>query len=269
MPVICHNGRFLDADAPVIAGSNPAFKWGEGLFETMKLVDGRILLAARHWARLHNGLDRLGMNAGALQVAVLENLLHELAARNQCEGAARLRLQVYREGAGLGFVAEASPLDPADLSWNERGWSIGLFPDARIAADTLSPLKRSNYLPYLLATRFAEEQGLDECLLLNAWERPADGARTNIFIVRRAVIQTPPLTEGGVAGVMRAHLLEWLHRQGQAVLETELTVADLLAADEIFLTNALKGIRWVGRFGQHAYRADVSMRLYEELQATF
>ncbi|RYY92670.1 MAG: hypothetical protein EOO11_20970, partial [Chitinophagaceae bacterium] len=110
MPLICHNGRFVDATAPVLDAANPAFKWGEGLFETMRMQNGTIPLAARHGARLQEGLERLGLNAAALQQPVLENLLEELARRNDCSAAARLRLQVYRDGGGLGFVAEATPL---------------------------------------------------------------------------------------------------------------------------------------------------------------
>ncbi|RYY86801.1 MAG: hypothetical protein EOO15_13550, partial [Chitinophagaceae bacterium] len=168
MPLLCHNGRFVDTLAPVLQGDNPSFKWGEGLFETMRMLDGTIPLAQRHWARLQNGLARLEMNEAALQPAVLENILRELALRNECSEAARLRLQVYREGAGLGFVAEALPLDDADATWNERGWEIEVYPDARIAPDAFSPLKRANYLPYLLAARRAADSGVDECFLLNA-----------------------------------------------------------------------------------------------------
>jgi branched-chain amino acid aminotransferase len=269
MSLICHNGRFIDADAPALTGTNPAFKWGEGLFETMKLREGRILLAARHWTRLQTGLQRLLMNESALQVPALENLLSELALRNNCLDGARLRLQVYREGAGLGFVAEAQALDAADDSWNEQGWTIEIYPDARIAADNLSMLKRSHYLPFLMAGRFANEQGYDECLLLNAWGRVCEGARSNIFIVRSAAILTPPLSEGCVDGVMRRHLLELLAAEGQPVQEAELSMEDILAADEVFLTNALKGIRWVSRFRQKAYRNDIARAIYERLPATF
>jgi branched-chain amino acid aminotransferase len=269
MAIICHNGRFVDADAPVLCGDNPAFKWGEGLFETMKLRDGRILLGERHWARLQTGAQRLAMNDAALQTTVLGNILVELAIRNGCRDAARLRLQVYREGAGLGFVAEAVPLPLSDASWNEQGWTIEVYPDARIAADAFSMLKRSNYLPYLLAGRFAQEHALNETLLLNAWGRPCEGAHTNLFIVRGDTVVTPPLSEGCVDGVMRRHLIELLAKESSPVTEAEMTIEDVLAADEVFLTNALKGIRWVSRFRKKTYGSRVAKGLYERLQASF
>ena len=269
MPFICHNGRFLDAATPVLDAGNPAFKWGEGLFETMRLQNGRIPLAARHWARLQDGLARLGLNAAALQHSVLGNLLRELALRNGCSEAARLRLQVYREGAGLGFVAEAAPLEAAEAGFNERGWQIEVYPDARIAADAFSSLKRTQYLPYLLASRRALDTGMDECLLLNAWGRVCDGARTNVFVVKGNDILTPPLSEGSIDGVLRRHLLELLTADGQPAREEVLTMEDLLAADEVFLTNALKGIRWVGRFRQRSYGHSRARALFHRLGEPF
>ncbi|GAB4091191.1 aminotransferase class IV [Flaviaesturariibacter terrae] len=269
MPLICHNGRFVDASAPVLPGDNPAFKWGEGLFETMRMTQGQIPLARRHWARLEEGLTRLGMNDAALQPAVLENLLGELALRNKCQERARLRLQVYREGAGLGFVAEAAPLDGADAGWNERGWQIEVFADARIAADAFSSLKRSNYLPYVLAARRAADLGIDECFLVNAWGNVCDGARTNLFVVTNGQLRTPPLSEGPIDGVLRRQLLELRAQEGEPVEEVPLTMEDLLAADEIFLTNALRGIRWVGRFRQRNYGCAVSRDLYARLGEPF
>ncbi|TCZ67715.1 aminotransferase class IV [Flaviaesturariibacter aridisoli] len=269
MPLICHNGRFLDAATPVLDAANPAFRWGEGLFETMRMHNGTIPLAARHWARLQDGLERLGLNAAALQQPVLENLLEELARRNDCSAAARLRLEVYRDGSGLGFVAEATALDAADAGLNERGWQVEVFPDARIAADAFSSLKRSCYLPYLLAARRAADTSMDECLLLNAWGRVCDGARSSVFVVRGNDIVTPPLSEGAIDGVLRRHLIDTLAAEGRPVREEALTMEDLLAADELFLTNALKGIRWAARFRSRTYGNTRARPLYERLGEPF
>ncbi|RZA15283.1 MAG: hypothetical protein EOP93_17170, partial [Lysobacteraceae bacterium] len=182
--------------------------------------------------------------------------------------AARLRLQVYRDGGGLGFVAEATPLDAADAGFNERGWQVEIFPDARIAADAFSSLKRSCYLPYLLAARRAADTGMDECLL-NAWGRVCDGARSSVFVVRGSDIVTPPLSEGAIDGVLRRHLIEALAAEDRPVREEALTMEDLLAADELFLTNALKGIRWAARFRNRTYGNTRARQLYERLGEPF
>jgi len=269
MQLVCHNGRFVDARAPLLEAANPAFRWGEGLFETMKLLTGRICLAERHWSRLYAGLRLLELNDAALQAPVLQNLLPELALRNGCADAARLRLTVFREGGGLGFIAEAVPLPADDLHWNNRGWQLGLYPGARIACDEYAQLKSVGYLPYLRAARYAEAQELDECCLLNAHGRICETARMNLFLVRDGRVLTPPLEEGCIAGVMRTHLIDLLQKQGVPVSEEPLHTDDLLQADEVFLTNALKGIRWVACFGDRQYESAWSRRFYDWLQATF
>ncbi|RYY39220.1 MAG: hypothetical protein EOO08_11900 [Chitinophagaceae bacterium] len=269
MPLLCHNGRFADTLDPVLAGDNPSFKWGEGLFETMRMAAGEIPLMHLHWARLQQGLTRLGMNDAALQRSVLENILRELALRNECAAAGRLRLHLYREGAGLGFVAEAAPLAAADHGWNERGWSIEVFADARIAPDAYSSLKRANYLPYLLAARRAADTGVDECFLLNAQGNVCDAARGNVFVVRGGIVQTPPLSEGAIDGVLRRHLMSLLAAAGRPVQELGLTMEDLLEAEELFITNAVKGIRWVARFRQRTYAHAVCKELYGLLGQPF
>jgi branched-chain amino acid aminotransferase len=269
MPLICYNGRFIDSDEPVLLAGNAAFKWGEGLFETMKLVEGHILLAGLHWARLKNGLEVLGLNAAALQPVVLENLLVQLALRNSCTEAARLRLQVFAEGAGLGFVAEAQPLAAADWGWEERGWTIGVFDEARKTTDCFSALKSSAYLPYRLASRFAEEHGWDDCLVLNSEGRPCESSKMNLFWLRDGVWFTPPLCEGCIEGVMRGHLLSVLADHHVGVEEAAVTLDELRNAEEICLTNALKGVRWVRQWDERIYAGKKGQEIFMLLQSTF
>lgn len=266
MAYIYHNGTFHPADAAMLPVSNPAFRFGEGLFETMRLGPHGIPLWELHMERLRTGMERLGWQQEGPPVAALYEELQELVARNGCAGAARIRLTVYRAGERAEIVGEARPLDPDDAGWNERGWQVEVYPDARKAADAFSALKLTSYLPYLMAARRAAEQGLDECLVLNSWGQVCESARMNLFIVRGGEIATPPLSEGCIDGVMRRHLLRQLEGAGTPVRETPLTMDDLLAADELFLTNSVKGIRWVERFRSRAYTARRARELYAGLR---
>ena len=127
MPLVCHNGFFLDAETPLFVASNAAFKWGDGVFETMRLVAGGISMFAEHFERLERSLRQLEMSSRALDKVSLEKLLIELSERNECSKAARVRLQLYREGTGVGFVAEAIPLPPDDLVPEESNTRRCLF----------------------------------------------------------------------------------------------------------------------------------------------
>ena len=116
-----------------------------------------------------------------------------------------------------------------------------------------------------MGAKWAKISGLDECLILNAWERVADTGIHNLFYILEDVLYTPPLSEGGVAGVMRRYVMEHY-----PVVERAVTPAELETASEVFLTNAIAGVRWVDRFRVTAYghgrSAEIGRHLEESLQ---
>lgn len=145
-------------------------------------------------------------------------------------------------------LIETFPLERAFSSPDAPGLDIGVYPEGRKAMDVFANLKSNNYLLYVMGAAWAREQGFGECLVLNARERVADASTSNVFAVMNGEICTPPLSEGGVAGVTRRLLLERF-----PIREQPLEVADLLAADELFVTNAIQGIRWVRRLMDKTY----------------
>ena len=104
-----------------------------------------------------------------------------------------------------------------------------------------------------MAALWAKENKLNDALLLNCNNNIADSTIANIFIIKNGVIKTPALTEGCVAGVMRKHIIETLQQQNIEVAETIVNIDDIATADEVFLTNAIKGIMWVRQFGNSNY----------------
>jgi branched-chain amino acid aminotransferase len=144
-------------------------------------------------------------------------------------------------------------LAPGNSELNEEGLVIDVFPAGRKSCDYFSSLKSNNYLVYVMAALYARQHQLNDCLVLNTYNRIADSTIANLFYCRQGLIYTPPLTEGGVAGVMRRHLLEVLPKAGFNVQEKVTTREDLEGAEEVFLTNALKGIKWVKSLGAATY----------------
>jgi len=98
---------------------------------------------------------------------------------------------------------------------------------------------------------------------LNIHERIADTTIANIWIVKDGIIKTPALTEGCVSGTLRKHLLNCCHKDGLPVAETSITVEDALQASELFLTNAIQGVKWVKQLHTSHYQYNISKRLYE------
>jgi branched-chain amino acid aminotransferase len=162
-------------------------------------------------------------------------------------------------------IIQAEPLAKDYLALNEAGFTIDVCPGVQKSCDTLSNLKSNNYLPYVMAAQYARQNQLNDCLVLNVHNRICDGTIANVFRIHQNTIYTPPLAEGGVAGVMRRYLLMELPKAGYTVHEKICTPEDLETANEVFLTNALFGIRWVGKFRNKVY----SNKLVAELHTQF
>src|SRR5215208_3477682 len=153
MDLVCLNGKFLPSDEPLFTVQNRSFKWGDGVFETIKVSKGKIQMYQFHFDRLFLSLRLLQMelNETADQKNLTANIL-ELCNRNKCGVLARVRLAVYRDQENkAGYVVEAVPLSEEVNHWNERGLKIDLYPYARKNPDAFSNLKTANFLPYVLA----------------------------------------------------------------------------------------------------------------------
>jgi branched-chain amino acid aminotransferase len=259
MSEICLDGRILPADEPALRVDNRGYRYGDGLFETMKVYEERILLASFHFERFFSGLRLLEIEIPVhLTAEKLTEHVLQLCGRNKCAGLARVRLSAFRGHGGpydgdvqLHYVIEAWPLRASIHQLNENGVVMGIYPEARKSCDLFSALKSANYLPYIMGAQYAKHRQWNDSLILNTEGRVADTTISNIFIIKGKRIMTPPLSEGPVEGVMRRHLLE----SCPGAMEKALTIEEMMEADEIFLTNAISGIRWVGecqgkRFGR-------------------
>lgn len=272
MNQVCVNGKFLAIGQPTLAVDNKSYRYGDGVFETLKIFKGQILLESLHFDRFFKGLDTLGfVHPVHFTREHIRQLILLLVDKNRCGELARVRLTAYRGNGGIydgeidtHFTIESWPLTAAANKMNENGLDIGVYPDARKSTDLFSSLKSANYLPYVMAAHYAKKQKWNDALVLNTQARLADASIANFFIVRHGVIITPPLSEGCVAGVMRQYLLDRIE-----VIEQPLLPTDLLTADEIFLTNAISGIRWVKHCEGKDYGKKTSVEIFAEHIATF
>lgn len=265
------NGKIQPGDKPALLVSNRGYRYGDGLFETIKVINGKILLAQYHFERLFSGLSLLKFEIPKLFTAVkLTEEILGLCKKNECEQQARVRLSVFRGNGGLNdedktlqYVIECWPMDESVNKLNENGLVIDIYPDAKKSCDVFSNLKTANFLPYTMAALYAKENKLNDCLLLNESGHIADATTANLFIIKDGIIITPALSEGGVNGVMRRHLLERVKVKGPGfkVEESIITIDDLFHAEEVFLTNAIKGIRWVKQFRDKTYGNTISSLL--------
>jgi branched-chain amino acid aminotransferase len=258
-----------------ISVNNRSFRYGDGFFETIKLMNGCIQLRELHFSRISNSLKTLGFVATKhFSFENLEKKVLELAIKNNHQHLGRIRITFFREDAGLFEVTNFHPhiliqsfqLSDTVNELNENGLVIDVYPLAKKSCDIFSNIKSNNYLQYAMAALWAKENKLNDALLLNTNNKIADSTIANVFIIRNNEIKTPALTEGCVNGVMRKYIIETLKHNSIRVVETIVNIEDIASADEIFLTNAIKGIMWVRQFGNNHYANFETRKIYKLLK---
>jgi branched-chain amino acid aminotransferase len=272
MEFINVNGKSLTRDKAFITPDNHSYRYGDGIFETIKVKNGKLLLGHLHFDRFFRGLSALKMIIPKLFTAQnLEKEIIDLCRKNKCGRLARVRLSVSRGAGGLydvdenfQWIIECWPLNNEVNKLNENGFILDVFPDGKKNCDAFANLKSASHLPYVMAALFAKENKLDDCLLLNSYGRICDSTIANLFWIKNGNVFTPPLSEGCIDGVRRRYLIQSLQGTGHMVRETVCELNDLEDADEIFLTNAIREIRWVKQFRSKAYANPVARNIFED-----
>ena len=278
-----YNEEIIPDSTPIFNAANRGLRFGDGLFETIKVVhtgpngsagQRKMPLFDLHMERMNQGLAILGMKLQEHYTPdYISQMILDLCSQNNINGPARVRITIVRGNGTLfstddphaSIVIQAEPLAGDYLAFNLTGLKIDICPGIQKSCDQLANIKSNNYLPYVMAAQYARQHQLTDSLVLNIHNRICDGTIANIFRIHNNTIYTPPLTEGGVGGVMRKYLLNHLPKAGYAVQEKICTPEDLEAATEVFLTNALYGIRWVSQFRNKTYQNQLTARLFQEI----
>ena len=265
MNFVCLNGKLFRADQSLFTAENRSFKYGDGIFETIKVYNGKMPFAELHFERLFSGLQMLNIQPLFTEAVLVESIV-DLCQKNGCEKLGRVRLAAYREENNSGsFVIEANPLSEKTNHWNEKGFVIDLYPYARKSSDAFANLKSANFLPYVLAERYAKLNALDDCIVLNCDNHVSDASKANIFLIKSGEVFTPALHQGCVNGVMRRFLIDGMKTLNLKIHQQQVSEEDLLKAEEIFLTNAIYGMQWVSSFRGKNYNHLLSFRIYQQL----
>jgi 4-amino-4-deoxychorismate lyase len=271
------NGEWVDS----ISVRDRGLAYGDGLFETLRYQQGRIPLLSYHLERLRLGCARLRI---PLNDKVLEDALALLIGRLEQQGETRtlVKLTVTRGSGGRGYmppwpadtlptlILQSQPLSnsPTDAA----GVALQLCHTRIFPNPLLAGLKHLNRLDYVLAAQeLCEDPGL-QGLLLDAQGRLLECLHHNLFLVVDGRLKTPRLQDAGVHGVMRRLLMEQLvPRLGLDVVAEDLEIADLAAADEVFICNAVRGVLPVACFGERRWTVpgDVTSQLQMGVDQVF
>lgn len=269
-----YNGKYFPESTPVIGPDSRAFRYGDGIFETIRVVRGKIPLSDYHFNRCFSGLHMLGFEIPALFTrGMLEKEILDLCRKNKHLSSARVRICFFRGDGGVfdpeshhpNYIIQTWELPENYAELNSNGLELVVYPLGRKSRDQFSNLKSNNALLYLMAAKYAKDNKCNEALVLNSAEKIADATIANIFWIKDYQLFTNPLSDGIVAGVMRQYMIDYFSKKNKPVIQQSIDEAQLAEADEIFLTNALYGMRWVGGMGLNRF-GQVSVRpLYREI----
>ncbi|MDP9079063.1 MAG: aminotransferase class IV [Bacteroidota bacterium] len=267
------NGEILPADTKLLGIGNRAFKYGDGLFESMRLMKGQLKFPELHADRLQRGMKLLKIDGySQMDIWFLKEKTADLARRNKIKHG-RLRLTVYRDADGLytpshnkmGYCLEIVPMDEPRYFLNDKGLIMDLFTELPKPTNYLSNIKTCNSLIYVMAGIYKNQNKLDDVFLLNQAGNLCEASSSNIFIWYQKHLYTPALSEGCVEGVMRQVVIDIAKNNNIPVTEAQISPDILYAADEVFLTNAGRGIQSVIGFGVRRYFNELSKVLVDEL----
>ena len=248
------NGEIQNADQAAITIDNRTFRYGIGLFETILAINNEVQQLSFHWNRLQQGLQLLGFQTPSFfNEAALLKAIQGILNKNKHNKYARIRIQFFANAGGIletqqntcNYLIETSAIDASICELNENGLVVGIHTLYKKEIDPLSAYKINGRICYAMAAQEAKEKKWNDALVLNSQGNIIESSISNIFWIKDKTIYTPPVSEGCIAGIRRANWISTLKEKGIPVIEMSLSKEMLLEADEVFLTNSIRKIRWV------------------------
>lgn len=258
--------------------NNRAFLYGDAVFETLKIVNGKILFLEDHYFRLMSSMRIVRMEIPMnFTMEYIEQQILTVAQANNMEDSSRARITVYRNDGGyylpqnnfVSFLIQAEKLENKSYSVNEKDYVVDLYSDFYIAKQLLSSIKTTNKILNITASIYAKENDLDNCLLLNDSKNVIEALQGNLFMLKGNTLTTPPVSEGCLNGVMRKQILNLARTIANlAVVEAVISPFDLQKADELFITNVIKGIQPITKYRKKEFTIDFSKQMLQKLNET-
>ena len=265
---IVHNGTNL-------LTHNRAFLYGDAVFETVKIVKSKILFLEDHYFRLMSSMRIVRMEIPMnFTMEYFEEQILTLAKAKNFENSSRARITVYRNDGGyylpenntVSYLINVETLENTSYSISQKDYVVDLYTDFYIAKQLLSSIKTTNKILNITASIYASENDLDNCLLLNDSKNVVEALQGNLFMLKGNTLVTPPVSEGCLNGVMRKQIIKLARTiENIEVVEESISPFDLQKADELFITNVIKGIQPITKYRKKEFTIDLSKQLLQKL----
>ncbi len=254
---------------------NRAFLYGDAVFETLKIVQGKVLFLEDHYFRLMAAMRILRMEIPMnFTMEYFEEQLLSVVKSNGFSDSARARMTVYRNDGGyylpttttISFLVHASSLENQSYVWDGKTCEVDLYKDFYVSKQLISSLKTTNKILHVTASIYANENGLDNCILLNDSKNVVEVLQGNLFMLQGNKLITPPVSEGCINGIMRKQVLALAKKiEGLEVVEEVISPFDLQKADELFFTNVIRGIQSITKYRKKEFTTLLANQLLESL----
>ena len=272
--MINFNGTIVAQDANVLT-QNRGFLYGDAVFETVKILNNKILFLEDHYFRLMSSMRVIRMEIPMnFTMEYLEEQILSLVKNNGFSESSRARITIYRNDGGyylpvdnnVSFLIHAFALENTYYSIEEKEYEVDLYKDFYVTKQLLSSIKTTNKIINITGSIYANENGLDNCILLNDSKNVIEALQGNIFMLIGNKLITPPVSEGCLNGIMRKQILGLAKKIDQIeVVEEIISPFDLQKADELFITNVIKGIQPITKYRKKNFTTKVANQLLQLL----
>ena len=270
------NGN-IQENSSILIENNRGFLFGDSIFETIKVLDNKVLFLEDHYFRLMASMRICRMEIPMnFTMEYFESQILNLIQSLKNSNSFRVRFTVYRDSEGfylpksrnVQFIVTATPLNSELYSFQKEIYEVELYKDSYVPKQLFSTLKTNNKMLQITGSIFADENGYDNCLVLNDEKNVIEALQSNIFMKTGNVVSTPPVSDGCLNGIMRKQILEILKKmEGIEVKETSISPFDLQKADELFLTNVISGIQPITKYRKKEYTTEFASDVLKRLNA--
>ena len=271
--MINYNGNFKDLSSDHFG--NRGFLFGDSIFETIKVVDNKIIYWEEHYLRLISSMRILRIEIPNLYTPdFFEDEIRKTNLKIEPFFSGRVRLTIFRKGGGLYlpqyndpiFVIDSQKTDQKLFNVNIQSYKIDLFKEYQIQSNLISNLKTNNKVVNVIGSIYAEENDLDNCILLNDKKVVSEFLNGNIFIVNDSIIKTPTLSSGCLNGVMRNKIIETINKlKNFKIEEKDFSLYELISSSEIWVTNSISGIIPVTNYRKKNFSNKVAISIINYL----
>lgn len=257
-----NNGEIIENKGFTLEAANRAHLYGDGLFESIRIMNGKPINVEIHILRLIEGMSVMKMRLpNYFTPEFFTQRINELINKSQITEGGRVRLSIDRARGGtykpetneVTYFLEVYPIQHNEFTLNQKGLEIDLYTAVRKQKNIFSNFKTKNGLIYVMGAIEAKEKGLDDLLITDERGNILESTNSNLFIVSNGVLYTPGLDEGCLGGTMRMTIINLAIANKIKIYESPITPQNILMADEIFLTNAISGVVWISGYRTKRY----------------